>query len=90
MKFYESEAELLMRFGIWLSNHAMIEGVNAAKLNFTFGHNQFSDLTEKELLDQISCLGADNLPEYPIEDAEEGYQAPSSYDWSQHGAVAPV
>ena len=47
--------ELMMRFGIWLSTHAKILDVNSQNLNYTFGHNQFSDLTAKEFKEQALC-----------------------------------
>lgn len=49
-KIYESVEEMINRFEIWLENHLLIEEHNnrEPKPNFLLGHNQFSDLTNKE------------------------------------------
>ena len=80
----------MMRFGVWLMNDALIEDVNSRGLNYTFGHNQFSDMTDKEVEDQISCASVpedeESIPLGPEVDVE----APSSIDWTTRGIVNSV
>jgi hypothetical protein len=47
-KSYDSEFEVLSRFGIWLQTDAKINAHNAQGFNWTMGHNLFSDLTSDE------------------------------------------
>jgi C1A family cysteine protease len=87
-KIYQSEMELMMRFGIWMTNVAHINRVNSLNLNYTLGVNQFADLTKKEFKERHLCR-----LEKPLNikrETVERIYVPESVDWIAAGAVTAV
>jgi hypothetical protein len=88
-RVYASEYDLMMRFGVWVANHHRINQVNSMNLNYTFGHNLFSDMTDKEAEEWIACA---NQPEEEteLETVVDNVDAPATFDWGDYGYLNSV
>jgi len=82
------------RFDIFKSNVDIIYKVNAQKLSYTLGVNQFADLTQEEFAAQYMGF---KKPEKVWEDLPylgkhkfSGKKPADSVDWTTKGAVTPV
>mmetsp|Transcript_158476 Transcript_158476/g.289007 ORF Transcript_158476/g.289007 Transcript_158476/m.289007 type:complete len:469 (+) Transcript_158476:83-1489(+) len=82
------------RFDIFKSNVDIIYKVNAQKLSYTLGVNQFADLTQEEFAAQYMGFKKpekvwDSLP-YLGKHKFSGKKPADSVDWTTKGAVTPV
>ena len=60
-KVYEDIEEFAMRFERFVYWHRVINEHNSTNgLNFTLGHNQFSDWTDEEYVAMLTLLGTSN------------------------------
>jgi xylem cysteine proteinase len=89
-KIYQDETEMMMRFGIWLAKHHEIQQHNAKLLNYTLGHNQFSDMTATEFKQQVLCMytdveGVDFTDDGPLADGPL-----ADVDWTTKGVLADI
>ena len=80
---------MMMRFGVWLAKHHEIATTNSRMLNYTLGHNQFSDMTLTEFREQVLC-SITPLEWQPEEVEVESAPMGGSKDWTNSGFVAPV
>ena len=96
-KFYSSSEELETRFKNFVENIELIEAHNLdSNSSFTFGINQFSDLTAEEFKN-IYVSGLKQTLSHSGEVASYGCKSFSalgdgsdSYDWRDHNAVTSV
>ena len=88
-KSYTTMEEFQMRFDIFnktddkIKRHTQINGSQS----FTLGHNQFSDLSEKEW---EGMKGLKKMKRKRNNAPIKGTTLPASWDWRQHGAVTGV
>ena len=96
-KVYQTHEEKA-RMEIFMDNVKFIEEYNAREdTTMTLGLNEYADLTHEEFRSMLtgSVNETNTLNEYLKQEGSTyiepaNFEAPSSYDWSQHGAVTPV
>lgn len=105
-KVYETAEEEMKRVTLWFDNHRLIEKHNnkVPRPNFLLGHNQFSDMTNKEY-QEYNKLGAyspainkgDSLDSNVVSIGEEEStssrlldELPKEVNWVEKGAVTRV
>jgi hypothetical protein len=84
--------EIFSRFATFSANLDLIRTHNSGNHSYVLGINQFADLTEGEFSKLAKGF---NMPEQqpegvPLFQAEEGVEAPASFDWRPRGAVTAV
>ena len=77
-------------FENWVFNHKYIELVNAQKLTYTLGHNQFSGLSNDEFRNNVLSKKFENNLFDDLALNQTYTALPSSVDWVKSGAVTPV
>ena len=94
-KVYEDIEEFAMRFERFTYWHRVInEHNNSNGLNFTLGHNQFSDWSNKEYA-AILTLGATDAKNHEYGDYDNVFHSndsdiPDYVNWVEAGGVTPV
>jgi C1A family cysteine protease len=87
-KSYATLEEYQMRMAYYLETEAFIQEHNESNANFTLGHNQFSDMSERERKER---LGAIPMPAENVEETVFSTEnLPTSVDWRSAGAVNAV
>jgi len=90
---YNGANEEQKRFGIFKDNYDIISRTNAAKLSYTLGVNQFSDMTADEVAASYTGLKPastwSDLPHLGTH-LYSGKPLADSVDWTTNGAVTPV
>lgn len=77
-------------FENWVFNHKYIELVNAQKLTYNLGHNQFSGLSNDEFRNNVLSKKFENNLFDDLALNQTYAALPSSVDWVKSGAVTPV
>jgi len=89
-KNYESNAELVKRFGIFADNLDMINQHNSEGLSWKMGINEFADMTWEEFrVGRFGYLPKQMIGKLPVNSVGL-YTLPDSVDWTQQGAVTGV
>merc|ERR1719296_502483 len=92
-RIYNGVDEEQKRFGIFKDNYDFISKTNAAKLDYTVGVNQFSDMTADEVATSYTGLKPastwSDLPHLGTH-RYSGMALADSVDWTTQGAVTPV
>lgn len=88
-KTYSCPVEKAFRMAVFYKNFLRISMTNSQNASFTFGLNQFSDLTEEEF--KAKYLGFRKVKAT----TEKKFKAnlkdtPSEIDWTAKGAVTPI
>jgi len=87
-KNYYNDAEFQYRLGVYRSNLQFIEEHNKLNKGFSVAMNQFGDLTNTEF--GRLFLGIKKTVKPAKADIVAKSGLPSSWDWSQQGAVTPI
>jgi len=85
-KTYGTKEEYEFRFEQFLKAHEAIAELNSMNGSATYGHNQFSDMTEEEFGKMLGYKGPETLPT----NLEFTLPTATSVDWRTKGAVNPV
>lgn len=92
-KYYESEFEMMMRFGTFRANKHIINQHNSKPSNWTAGINKFSDLTIAEFKERHLCklaLPVEPESELEVEYDDETTLGATEVDWSKKGIVTAI
>jgi C1A family cysteine protease len=90
-KAYSTD-EFFSRYANFKANLDLIESVNAQNLSYSFGINQFGDLTAAEFKTLIvgGCFKGEIPTADPSASQARIIRAPADIDWTTKGAVTPV
>lgn len=87
-KTLQSPSDFEFRFQVYLDNKRYIESVNAQKLTYTLGENEYSDLTFEEFSRKYLSQTRKQSLERPT--ANPHFKLTGSKNWLKEGKVTPV
>eukprot|EP00750_Incisomonas_marina_P012228 INCI16668.1.p1 GENE.INCI16668.1~~INCI16668.1.p1 ORF type:complete len:346 (-),score=58.59 INCI16668.1:85-1122(-) len=94
-KEYASTEEADAAFAAFVENDVKIQKHNALGLEYTLGHNEFSDMTAEQF-NSVMLGGYSAKPEsekdydFSLQDPERQAAADDAKDWVELGAVTPI
>jgi len=89
-KAYESKAEMIKRFGIFIDNMDTINQHNAQGLSWQMGVNEFADMTFAEFrVGRFGYASSGKVTKTPV-NASGLINVPASVDWTTENAVTGV
>jgi len=89
-----SDSELATRFKVWNSNYDFVQEHNSKNLSWTLDMNLFADLTTEEFSALYMGFNYDQAQkeerneEHVVQ--QEGFEAPTTWDWRTKKAVGPM
>jgi cathepsin L len=90
-KTYNSDAEEAERKGVFAANYANVQEHNKGDSSYKLGVNQFSDLTESEVIEMYTGASPPAMDSVPsLGESQELEMLADSVDWTSKGAVTPV